>query len=86
MRLEELLTICEAHRDLGNAVGDQLNSLIVDRDGDPESYNPNALDLIRRDFLSVVERLAKMAGDEDLLDDLDWVRAEMARLYAEMDD
>lgn len=63
MTLDELVAVCKAYRDLGHAVGDQLDDVLDGRAGDA---NPNALRLIDERFLTLVHRVAVENDDDEL--------------------
>jgi hypothetical protein len=64
MTLDDFVLLCKAYRDLGHAVADQLDDVLVDR---IEETNPNALRLLL-DWLRKVERHS--GNDEDFADDV----------------
>lgn len=88
MRLEDILNICDAYADLGDSIQDQLKDLALDQFVDAEDFNPNALDVIRRDFLAVVERIANdpHRQDYELQHGIETLRERMQSVYAEMDE
>jgi hypothetical protein len=79
MDLNDLIEICAAFADLGGAVGDQLVTIV--RDGDlPDlvargDLNPNALRPIR----AWLAAAAKVAGRDDVGDDLRALIADVDR-------
>jgi hypothetical protein len=73
MDMESLLTLCRKYRDLGNAVADQLDSVVAGHD--VTEQNQNALDLISRTFLVDIGRLT---DDEDLIEEAGELMEEFA--------
>jgi hypothetical protein len=65
MDLQDLLYICKAYRNLGDAVAEQVWDAGA---GELDKCNPNALEMIERDFLRVAFRAAR--DDDELLDEL----------------
>lgn len=61
MNFSDILRICKAYRNLGDAVGDQLQKAA---DGEPlEDMNPNALRMIDKEFLRLVQRVTSRDSD-----------------------
>jgi hypothetical protein len=82
MDLNDLIEICAAFADLGGAVADQLAAIV--RDGDLADLvargdlNPNALRPIRAWLVTV----ARIAGHDDVADDLRALIADVDRYEA----
>lgn len=65
MDLQEILNICRAYRDLGDAVAEQIEAIVDNRFDDA---NPNAVRMIHERFLEPVARVARDNHDSELLD------------------
>jgi hypothetical protein len=74
MTLGDLLEICKAYRNLGDAIADQLNAVAVD-EGMMDEQNPNALELALDRFIeplstTLEELVENSGGDEEQLAEL----------------
>lgn len=83
MDLDGLLRICKAYRNLGDAVASQIHDAA---DAGIDECNSNALEMIEREFLREIVRVAAQQVDLDLLDEVTALSARIAAHLKQDDD